>query len=152
MSIINRLVGLLHLVLYAVLAALIGRLLNNVFNGDTGYVNTVTLFLCGLACMAIISNGAWALVLLTHGIRAWRLGAALSAISGLLLLAVAAKHLEIGGGYSRLTKVTVAWSIIAGGISLLTGLALLLTRDHVVHEAVVDRRVPKTVATGHTVV
>jgi len=142
-------VGLLHLILYAVLAALVGRILNNIFNGDQGYTNSVSMFLYGLATTAIICNGAWALVLLLHGHRSWHLGAALSAISGLLMLAVAAKHLEIGGVSSRLTKATVAWSIIAGALSLLTGLAFLVRRDHVVPAQ--DYRA-KTVNTGPTVV
>jgi len=45
---------------------------------------------------------------------------------------MAAKHLEIGGGYNRLTTAMVAFAIVSGGLSFLTGLAMLLTRDHVV--------------------
>jgi len=119
-------------VLYAILAALVGRLLNHVFNGDQGYTNIVTVPLMLLATTAIICNGAWALVLLLHPHRNWKLGAALSATSGLLLLCMAAKHIQIGGGYDRLTTVTASWAIISGGIAIFTGLALLMTRDHVV--------------------
>jgi len=85
-------------------------------------------------------------VLLTHGHRNWKLGAALSATSGLLMLAMAAKHLQIGGGYGRLTTATVSWAIICGGIAIFTGLALLMTRDHVV-PAATDYRGGKTVTT-----
>jgi len=132
MGFLPRLVGLTHLVIYAILAALVGRLLNHVFNGDQGYTNIVTVPLMLLATTAIICNGAWALVLLLHGHRNWKLGAALSATSGLLMLCMAAKHIQIGGGYDRLTTATVSWAIISGGIAIFTGLALLMTRDHVV--------------------
>jgi len=135
MAFLPRLIGLLHLILYAVLAGLVGRVLNHVFNGNAGYTNVVTVPLMLLATTAIICNGAWALVLLLHPHRNWKLGAALSAVSGLLMLCMGAKHLQIGGGYDRLTTATVAWTIISGGIALLTGLALLMTRDHVVPAA-----------------
>jgi len=135
MGFLPRLVGLVQLVLYAVLAALVGRLLNHIFNGASGYTNIVTLPLMLLCTTAIICNGAWALALLTHGHRNWKLGAALSATSGLLMLCMAAKHIQIGGGYDRLTTATVSLAIISGGISILTGLALLMTRDHVLPAA-----------------
>jgi len=135
MGFLPRLVGFAHIVVYAVLAGLMGRVLNHYFNGDQGYTNIVTLPLMLLGTTAIICNGAWALVLLLHSHRNWKLGAALSAISGLLMLCMAAKHIQIGGGYDRLTTATVSWAIVSGGIAIFTGLALLLTRDHVVPAA-----------------
>jgi ABC-type multidrug transport system fused ATPase/permease subunit len=129
----NRIMGVILILLYAILAGLAGRWWNNVINnynfGNGNYNNMLMTFLFILTILSICANVAWAIGMLLAPHHTFKDLAALSAISGLILCTVFAKYHRTGFndiGNRKLLMAYEAFAIIDGVLSLILGMIYLL--------------------------
>jgi len=126
------------LILYTILAGLAGRWWNNIFNGGNfaGAVTMLMMFLFVTTILSIASNIAWALGMLLSPRHSFKSLAALSAITGLILLSVFSKYHRAASntlGNEKLLLAYEAFAIINGIVSTILGVIYLMAPEaHVV--------------------
>jgi len=121
----NKLFAIILILFYATLAGLAGAFFNEVLNIGTFTSSELLLliYLFVLTVIAIICNIGWAFGMLTSP-WVYKELAALSAISGLLLLTIASKYRYDGNNFVGKHRVLWAYesfAIIDGALSIIMG-------------------------------